>query len=227
MPQIYTVPNPFFHEEKTIAEASDGKNLMAKLTDSRLILIQKGVEKTWDLRKIQQVSAEKTYAMAPLLIGGILSGFAIIGIGSGADHPYWLLFGVLIGFFLIFIGFQGHMILSIQVGKYTEKIEFSTETDPSLLFFFDLTNRYLQSTQKPIYFFIPAKSEDLPDIYQKYFFYEENKNFSILIPDFQLIPLGISPTPTWQKLHISELSRPITVYTVNHEKLVFMYLQSI
>lgn len=144
-------------------QADDQRNL-GILTSNALIIRRKGKDARFALDDIKVVNFKEKRLLFPLVIGGVASTMATIAIFKNVFDPWAMLITMMVGLFLLYMGWQGSKTLTITT-SVKEYDFFLRSVSKNLEAFTNFVNGNLASgSNMTASFFIPVSRAAWNDI---------------------------------------------------------------
>lgn len=121
-----------------LAEGDDKNKAM--ISDEKLMVIQKGGKRSWDLNTISMLKTENKKLLFPLILGGIISPLAFLSFFANLFHPWFHLLTIMGGLFLLYFGWVGKSVLTIVFRNNNELNYYLSSISHNLSAFIDYVN---------------------------------------------------------------------------------------
>ncbi|MGK7395462.1 MAG: hypothetical protein ACNS62_12875 [Candidatus Cyclobacteriaceae bacterium M3_2C_046] len=157
------------------------------LTEKQLIVIKGGKPSRFDLSIVEYLSFNLRKLMLPFITGGILFTFSLISVVKNFFNPYLVLITLMTGFFLMYLGWMGQKVFSVQTN--IKAFDFSIpDVSENLKAFVQFTNGFLKTLhqkksheQRMFYLVLPGElwqTLKSKDKYRIYFGHKFTKGFT-------------------------------------------------
>lgn len=149
--QNYTIVNPLSPENDTWAvcylrKDGDEKNLL-KLDRRFLTVVKNGKTQKFHLNELRSASKNHRKLLLPIILGGIISPFALLVIYQNVFPPLLVMTLFFIGLLLLYLGWTGSDILSIHMENDKEEQIFIRVLPDQVLKFMNFLNIFISKGQ--------------------------------------------------------------------------------
>ena len=166
----------FFDQEKTNAYVyllSDGDNThKVMISDEHLLVLYRKKRHVYLLKDIKILGTEHIKLLFPLILGGIITPFAILSFSVNLFYPWIHLILIMLGLFLFYVGWLGKFSFSLVFKNGDVLFYYLPSISKNLEAFIDfantqLTKRTAREAQLAVALFFEVEKKYADDLFGK------------------------------------------------------------